>query len=450
MGLEKLLKILSISIFLSNPVNAELSDNWAFDNRGNLRSDFFEILSYNQVSYEGIPVNVTYIKSRYSVNFAAFSNGNELFADTFVLEQRARELYRHNSLFSEFGRRLSNLSIDVLTEEYSEAVGMAIYSTVYKEKILSMSEDDFVKYFIGSQTTGQLGNLLKSQWTRVVFKESGFRGELRAFLKPFRTTFVDPRICIADALINQSRNDDLGNAARTIVELYSDRILNRVSAFLSLSPQEARRLNLEIYNYLFNSSETILAEIEKKYLPSTRNEISLATSFISNSENEIDIFANESRIDIRNVKSDNSILQSSNLIIMLERRARVLGYDPDNVIRAVQRASAEFGVPEKLIYSVMFVESNFNPVAVSHAGAQGLMQLMPETARNLVVYDPFDIEDNIRGGTMYLRQMLDRFNNVALALAAYNAGPEAVERYRNIPPYRETKKYVPRVLGLYH
>jgi soluble lytic murein transglycosylase-like protein len=100
-----------------------------------------------------------------------------------------------------------------------------------------------------------------------------------------------------------------------------------------------------------------------------------------------------------------------------------------------------------LVRAVVQVESAFNPYAVSPKGAQGLMQLMPATARALGVSNPFNPLDNIRGGVRYLRQLLDRYDNdEVLALAAYNAGPEAVAKYgQKVPPYRETRNYVTKV-----
>jgi len=115
----------------------------------------------------------------------------------------------------------------------------------------------------------------------------------------------------------------------------------------------------------------------------------------------------------------------------------------------IQRTARIHGLPPALVKAVIRAESNFDPGARSHKGAMGLMQLMPATARALGVQDPWRAEENVQGGTRYLRSMVNRYGDVRLALAAYNAGPDAVDRYKGVPPYRETQEYVRRVLAYY-
>ncbi|MEO5925343.1 MAG: lytic transglycosylase domain-containing protein [Bryobacteraceae bacterium] len=116
-----------------------------------------------------------------------------------------------------------------------------------------------------------------------------------------------------------------------------------------------------------------------------------------------------------------------------------------NIAQMVADASKANNIDPLLVHSVIQVESNYNPNAVSSAGARGLMQLMPGTARDLGVTDSFDPRQNIEAGVRYLKQLKDQYQDDKLALAAYNAGPGSVQKYKAVPPYPETRNYVQRV-----
>ena len=118
--------------------------------------------------------------------------------------------------------------------------------------------------------------------------------------------------------------------------------------------------------------------------------------------------------------------------------------------RAVRRAAQQHHLHPALLFAVMKAESSFNPMVVSKAGAVGLMQLVPETAMRHGVQNLYDTNENVAGGARHLRYLLDRFHgNTRLALAAYNAGERRVDRYKQIPPYKETRHYVQKVLSYY-
>ena len=122
----------------------------------------------------------------------------------------------------------------------------------------------------------------------------------------------------------------------------------------------------------------------------------------------------------------------------------------EQIISMIEDTSAKYGVDSKLVKALVQQESGFNPNAKSKVGALGLMQLMPSTAKGLGVKDAMDPQQNIEGGVKYLKSMLDRFHgNTILALAAYNAGPNAVSKYDGVPPYKETQNYVKAILKNY-
>jgi len=126
-------------------------------------------------------------------------------------------------------------------------------------------------------------------------------------------------------------------------------------------------------------------------------------------------------------------------------------FTPPELLAPIELSALNNQLDSELIHAVIHVESAYKTQAKSHKGAQGLMQLMPATASRLGVKNSYDPAQNIEGGAKYLRELLTQFNNdISLALAAYNAGEQAVIRYGNkIPPYKETQAYVPKVMGIY-
>ena len=139
------------------------------------------------------------------------------------------------------------------------------------------------------------------------------------------------------------------------------------------------------------------------------------------------------------------ILESS-----VQNRKNPTSVSRSEIDNLISKYADKNGLDEDFVKAVINQESGFNPNATSHCGAMGLMQLMPSTAQGLGVKDAYNPEQNIEGGTKYLKGLMDRFDNdKSLALAAYNAGPNAVKKYGGIPPYAETQNYVKKVLSKY-
>jgi soluble lytic murein transglycosylase len=138
-------------------------------------------------------------------------------------------------------------------------------------------------------------------------------------------------------------------------------------------------------------------------------------------------------------------------LFMRERKIFISKLDSNQFDPIIADASKKYGLEAPLLKAVIKAESDFDPNAISHKGARGLMQIMPMNYRLLNVENPFDPYQSIDGGARYLREMMDRYNGkLTLSLAAYNAGPGAVDRHGGVPPYQETTEYIERVMKYYH
>ncbi|UCD91426.1 MAG: lytic transglycosylase domain-containing protein [Desulfobacterales bacterium] len=156
--------------------------------------------------------------------------------------------------------------------------------------------------------------------------------------------------------------------------------------------------------------------------------------------------------DSQGVRHFTNVPTSSKYKIYIKEKSRqsVNTYETDRYDDLITKASNKYGVSFSLLKALIKTESDFDPWAVSKVGAKGLMQIMPENLKRLNINDPFDPRENIMGGTLYLKQLIKRFNGkLSLALAAYNAGPKMVENYQRIPPFPETEDFVKKVMKYY-
>lgn len=183
-----------------------------------------------------------------------------------------------------------------------------------------------------------------------------------------------------------------------------------------------------------------ISNIENQLNPKVENTVNTQNfvSALQKSMNERNVFRlQNTSLDVPPIKKTSSVNTSNNIT-------------REQISQLVKNISAKYNVDEKLVNAVIKQESGFNIKAKSKAGAMGLMQLMPATARGLGVKDPYNPVQNIEGGVKYLSNLLKKYNgNVVLALAAYNAGSGAVDKYSGVPPYKETQNYVRSILANY-
>jgi soluble lytic murein transglycosylase-like protein len=223
--------------------------------------------------------------------------------------------------------------------------------------------------------------------------------------------------------------------------------MTAVAIFMTLAPlaRAGERVTLRNgYEMLCDHHAQIEGRVRLYLNPSEDNYIEFTPEKIAEVEKIADLPAQSSNPDESPSTAQSN--QPKNKIAAASSGANA-SLSPADLGEMLAKAGREHNLDVDLLASLVKAESGGNERAVSHSGARGLMQLMPATAATLGVEDSFKPEENVRGGSVYLDSLLTHYHdNMALALAAYNAGPQAVDRYRGIPPYRETQAYVARVI----
>lgn len=224
------------------------------------------------------------------------------------------------------------------------------------------------------------------------------------------------------------------------MDLQSLRILMEINALQSFGSVQSSMMQTNTNNNLFS---TMLGDVLSQTNHATEHSLN-SNPLLYKGDNEVFLPTSLNQLLASQVKS---LTNTNNTQIQTSAKPQ----HENDFTHIIKTAAERFQLPERLISSVIKHESNFNSQTVSRAGAQGLMQLMPGTAKFLGVKNSFDPEQNINGGARYLRQMLDQFNgDTKLALAAYNAGPGNVKKYGGIPPFKETQNYVQKVLNSFN